>query len=125
MTQDPDSTEYQQGVSALDSGDYRAAITHFQIELAKSFDGHEVIYLLGRAHAGLDEHNIAITCQKRAIELFPEFPEARYELACSLIATNKPTEAKIQLDVALKQLLPGEELAEKIQQQLDRIQTNE
>ena len=89
---------YNEGVEALQSGDYDTAVKKFTIVL-KAYPGHPATnYLMGMAKDGQGKPKAALRYFRRAVREHPEFVEAREQLAMTYVALGKTDNAEEQLE---------------------------
>jgi tetratricopeptide (TPR) repeat protein len=79
----------------------RAVIGLAQYAKGRS-DSFEVLYLLGNAYYATDKFNDAIRSYEKSLEICPNFPKARYNLALNYLKLNRVQDARKQYDWLLK-----------------------
>ncbi|NNE42250.1 MAG: tetratricopeptide repeat protein [Marinicaulis sp.] len=94
---------YQEGVEALEAGDYKKAERKFGEVLRVMRDMPEANYYMGLAKVGREKHKASVKYFKRAVKERPNFVEAREQLALSYIVLEKTEEAAEQ-QAALEEL---------------------
>lgn len=94
---------YQDGVAALEAGDYKEAEKKFGEVLGVARDHPEANYYMGLAKVGRGKEKSSVRYFKRAIKERPGFVEAREQLALVYARLEKPEEAAEQL-AALKEI---------------------
>ena len=111
---------YQDGLAALQAGDYKTAERRFG-EVLSVIRGHpEANYFMGLAKIGREKHKSSIRYFKRAIKERPDFVEAREQLALVYIKLEKPEDASGQLQ-ELNDLLASCETEECSEEFLARL----
>jgi tetratricopeptide (TPR) repeat protein len=117
---------YDAGYARLKAGDHAAAIQ--LIDTAIAADPGDQLGLLaelwdykGRSLAALGRGAEAVAAFERAVGLAPRVPEFAVGLADALRAAGDLARARSLYERALNQMLPGEELAERIERGLDAL----
>ena len=87
---------YQEGVQALEAGDYKKAERKFGEVLRVARDMPDANYYMGLAKVGREKHKASVKYFKRAVKERPNFVEAREQLALSYIVLEKPEDAAEQ-----------------------------
>ena len=92
---------YQEGLEALQAGDYETAEDKFNEVLTVARKMPEANYYMGVTKVRLGKEKSSVRYFKRAIKALPNFVEAREQLALVQISIGKPDDAAEQLE-ALK-----------------------
>jgi tetratricopeptide (TPR) repeat protein len=85
------SVEFQQGISSANSGDFQAALVHFQQSEAKSAQIH---YNIGACFYRLNQPNKAVIEFQKAIELAPNSGRLFYALGMTFVDLKNFSEAE-------------------------------
>lgn len=97
--------EFDQGVELYDKGqeaNYRKAAEHFQAAVALDPTYSKALLYLGRTDSALFEDAKAIAALKQAVDLDPDYEEARSSYAAALLDSGNLDEAVRQLDVVTR-----------------------
>ena len=91
------SKAFQEGVDALQEGDYKTADRRFKLVLDVVPDHPEANYYRGLAKIGLEKEQSSVRYFKRAIKARSNFVEARERLAIVYVGLDKSDKAAEQL----------------------------
>ena len=94
---------YQEGLEALQAGDYKTAEKRFNEVLTVARKMPEANYYMGITKVRLGKEKSSVRYFKRAIKALPNFVEAREQLALVQISIGKADDAAEQLE-ALKEI---------------------
>jgi len=97
--------EFDRGIEFYNKGyaeNYRKAAEHFQAALAIDPKYSQALVFLGRAQSALYEDDKAIASLKQAVDLDPDYQEARASYAAVLLDGGDLDEAVRQLDVVTR-----------------------
>ena len=99
-------SHYASGLVHLMQGDANAAIPFLKNAHEQSANDAVCVANLGVAYQRAAELDEAIGCLKKAIQLKPDYSEAKYNLACALL-DNKQAEEALELFTELSRAEPG------------------
>lgn len=94
---------YQEGLAAIDEGDFKTAEKRFGEVLMAAPDHAHANYYMGLAKVGLGKDKSSVRYFEKAIESTPNFVEAREQLALVFVRIGKEDKATEQL-TALRDL---------------------
>jgi tetratricopeptide (TPR) repeat protein len=109
-----EKASYQRGIRLFDQGQYEEAIQEFDSVLERCPDDRDLskklaTFYSAEAHANLasiyERHgnpDRAIKELEEAVELNPDYPDLRYQLAHAYYTNEQPNEALLQLNIALE-----------------------
>lgn len=92
---------YQEGVDALQAGDYKTAEKKFGEVLSVTRDHPEANYYMGLAKVGRGKEKSAVRYFKRAIKERPSFVEAREQLALVYVSLDEVEKTQEQRDAIM------------------------
>ena len=113
---------YQEGVAALQAGDYKLAERKFADVLSVAENSPEANYYMGLAKVGRGKEKASVRYFKKAIKERADFVEAREQLALAYIKIDDREDAEAQL-TAIRELRAGcenEECEDAFVQRTDR-----
>jgi hypothetical protein len=113
------SNERDQGLAALQGGDYVTAVTMLESACRQDPNDFQAYLYLGGAYHQVRRFADSVHALTHAVQLQPANPQARYNLAVALEQADRPAEAVTALQAALA-LKPDYAVAQQMLQRLQR-----
>lgn len=122
MSEDTVDELYRIGFQRLKSGDFAGSLEVFTRAEELCPNDHEIIHFIGVALMRLGRNKEAAAKIERALDLFPEFPDALADLGDCLADLGRTADAQQAYRRGLQFAVQGEEVQRRIALALQRVQ---
>ena len=122
MTRDTADDLYKLGFQLIDTGDFAGGLDALTRANELCPNDHEIIHCIGISLIGLCRIEEALATIQRAIDLFPDFPDALVSAGDCLAKLGRTSDARQAYYRGLQLTLPGEEAHVRIISTLKRLE---
>lgn len=121
MSTDTVDDLYRLGFQRIESGEFAGGLDAFTRADELCPNDHEIIHFMGIALMGLCRFEEALATMKRAIDLFPDNPDALADSGDCLAKLGRNQDARQAYYRGLQLTLPGEEANVRIISAIKRL----